>query len=94
MLPKFSFDIKPFSFIFYKICRHNLFLHSALVLSRKIPRSVHGIKVTSNSSYIDLILYIFYMTCMVSYPMCVARSYSILLSKLRISNAKSKHVKN
>lgn len=26
-------------------CRHNLFLHSALVLSRKIPRSVYGIKV-------------------------------------------------
>lgn len=25
--------------------RHNLFLHSALVLSRKIPRSVRGIKV-------------------------------------------------
>nr|CAB3471156.1 unnamed protein product [Digitaria exilis] len=24
--------------------RHNLFLHSALVLSRKVPRSVHGIK--------------------------------------------------
>lgn len=30
-------------------CRHNLFLHSALVLSRKIPRSVRGIKVILHS---------------------------------------------
>ena len=30
-------------------CRHNLFLHSALVLSRKIPRSVRGIKVKLRS---------------------------------------------
>jgi hypothetical protein len=27
------------------ICSHNLFLHSALVLSRKTPASVRGIKV-------------------------------------------------
>lgn len=27
----------------YKCCRHNLFLHSALVLSRKVPNSVRGI---------------------------------------------------
>lgn len=43
------------SFLFISLCslllalstcyRHNLFLHSALVLSRKIPRSVRGIKV-------------------------------------------------
>ena len=34
------------SFISLCIClRHNLFLHSALVLSRNIPRSVRGIKV-------------------------------------------------
>ncbi|XP_058068222.1 metal transporter Nramp1-like [Magnolia sinica] len=26
---------------------HNLFLHSALVLSRKIPRSIHGIKIST-----------------------------------------------
>lgn len=30
-----------------KCCSHNLFLHSALVLSRKVPRSVKGIKVKS-----------------------------------------------
>lgn len=28
------------------ICRHNLFLHSALVLTRKIPRTLSGIQVT------------------------------------------------
>ena len=46
-----------FSFLIVHLCytilcipflltnRHNLFLHSALVLSRKIPNSVHGINV-------------------------------------------------
>ncbi|XP_030515110.2 metal transporter Nramp6-like [Rhodamnia argentea] len=32
---------------------HNLFLHSALVLSRKIPRSVHGIKEACNFYMIE-----------------------------------------
>jgi hypothetical protein len=31
---------------FWTKCRHNLFLHSALVLSRKIPGSKRGINVS------------------------------------------------
>ena len=33
-------------------CRHNLFLHSALVLSRKTPSSVRGIKVKVTSYWL------------------------------------------
>ncbi|GAB2224359.1 hypothetical protein Droror1_Dr00005114 [Drosera rotundifolia] len=33
------------------IMPHNLFLHSALMLSRKVPKSVHGINDAVNSSY-------------------------------------------
>jgi hypothetical protein len=31
-------------------CRHNLFLHSALVLSRKVPNSVRGINVSHSGN--------------------------------------------
>ena len=85
-----------FAKLLWNNSRHNLFLHSALVLSRKIPRSVHGIKVNMMSIppwaclciYLRKALSLFLYMCMLIYSSSVQKCFDIkMVESLRVGSS-------
>jgi len=87
-----------FSRLLWHPCRHNLFLHSALVLSRKIPRSMHGIKVNMMSRllwaclcmYLRKTLSLFSCMCMLMCSSSVQKCFDIKrVDSLRVGSSEA-----